>query len=55
VRACDTHEKGEKVYMILMGKPEGKRPLGICRWEIEIRMDLRYIGWGCRVNSVGTG
>jgi hypothetical protein len=57
VRACDTHGKGEKVYMILMGKPEGKRPLGRprCRWEIEIRMDHRYIGWGCRVDSVDTG
>jgi hypothetical protein len=31
-----------------VGKPEGKRPLGRprCRWEDEIRMDLRRIGWG---------
>jgi hypothetical protein len=31
-----------------MGKPEGKRPLGIPRriWEDGIRMDLREIGWG---------
>jgi hypothetical protein len=30
-----------------MGKPEGKRPLRRprCRWEDEIRMDLREIGW----------
>jgi hypothetical protein len=30
------------------GKPEGKRPLGRPRrrWEDEIRMDLREIGWG---------
>jgi hypothetical protein len=28
-----------------MGKPEGKRPLGIPR-EDGIRMDLREIGWG---------
>jgi hypothetical protein len=30
-----------------MGKPEGKRPLGRPRrrWEDEIRMDLREIGW----------
>jgi hypothetical protein len=36
------------VYRILMGKPEGKRPLGRPRrrWENEIRMDLREIGWG---------
>jgi hypothetical protein len=40
---------GEKrnVYRILVGKPEGKRPLGRPRrrWEDNIRMDLREIGW----------
>jgi hypothetical protein len=37
-----------KVYRVLMGKPEGKRPLGRPRrrWEDGIRMDLREIGWG---------
>jgi hypothetical protein len=32
-------------YNILVGKPEGKRPLGRprCRWEDNIRMDLREI------------
>jgi hypothetical protein len=37
-----------KVYKVLMGKPEGKKPLGRsrCRWEDGIRMDLREIGWG---------
>jgi hypothetical protein len=32
----------------LMGKLEGKRPLGRPRhiWEDGIRMDLREIGWG---------
>jgi hypothetical protein len=36
------------VYRVLMGKPEGKRPLGRprSRWEDGIRMDLREIGWG---------
>jgi hypothetical protein len=31
-----------------VGKPEGKRPLGRPRrrWEVNIRMDLREIGWG---------
>jgi hypothetical protein len=41
---------GEKrnAYRILVGKPEGKRPLGRTRrrWEDNIRMDLREIGWG---------
>jgi hypothetical protein len=33
-------------YKILVGKPEGKRPLGRPkrRWEDNIRMDLREIG-----------
>jgi hypothetical protein len=37
-----------KVYKVLMGKPEGKSPLGRPRhrWEDGIRMDLREIGWG---------
>jgi hypothetical protein len=31
-----------------VGKPEGKRPLGRPRrrWEDNIRMDVREIGWG---------
>jgi hypothetical protein len=37
-----------KVYRVLVGKPEGKRPLGRPRrmWEDGIRMDLREIGLG---------
>jgi hypothetical protein len=37
-----------KVYKVLMGKPEKKRPLGRPRhrWEVGIRMDLREISWG---------
>jgi hypothetical protein len=33
---------------ILPGRPEGKRPLGRhrYRWEDNISMDLREIGWG---------
>jgi hypothetical protein len=36
------------VYKVLVGKPEGKRPLGRPRrmWEDGLRMDLRAIGWG---------
>jgi hypothetical protein len=36
-----------KVCKVLVGKPEGKRPLGRprCRWEDGIRIDLRKIGW----------
>jgi hypothetical protein len=34
-------------YRILVGKPEGRRPLGrpIRRWMDNIKMDLREIGW----------
>jgi hypothetical protein len=34
-------------YMILVGKPEGKRPLGRprCRWVDNIKMDFRDIEW----------
>jgi hypothetical protein len=47
--ACGTHGKERKVYKILVGKPEGKRPLGRPRrrWEGGIRIDLREIGLGC--------
>jgi len=36
------------VYRVLMGKPEGKRPLGRCRhrWEDNVKMDLQELGWG---------
>jgi hypothetical protein len=41
---------GEKrnVYRLLVGKPEGKRPLGRprCGWVNNIKMDLLEIGWG---------
>jgi hypothetical protein len=32
----------------LVGKPEGKETIGIprCRWEDNIKMDLREIEWG---------
>jgi len=36
------------VYRVLMGKPEGKRPLGRPgrRWVDNIRMDLQEVGCG---------
>jgi hypothetical protein len=41
------HAWERNVYRVLMGKPEGKRPLGRQRrrWKDGIRMDLREIGW----------
>jgi hypothetical protein len=41
--------KGRGVYRVLVGKPERRRPLGRsrCRWEDNIRMDLREVVCGC--------
>jgi hypothetical protein len=49
-RACSTHGAKRNVYRILVGKKEGKRPLGRPRrrWEFNIKMDLREIDWGVR-------
>jgi hypothetical protein len=35
-------------YRVLMGKPEGRRPLGRprLRWEDNITMNLQEVGWG---------
>jgi hypothetical protein len=45
--AARTWEK-RNAYSILVGKPEGKRPLGRTRrWSVNnIKMDLREIEWG---------
>ena len=40
--------EGRGVHRVLVGKPEGKRPLGRprCRWEDNIKMDLQEVGAG---------
>ena len=42
-------EEGRGVHKVLVGKPEGKRPLGRprCRWEDNIKLDLEELGRGC--------
>ena len=44
--ACGTYGEGRGVHRVLVGKPEGKRPLGRPRhrWEDNIKMDLREVG-----------
>jgi hypothetical protein len=41
---------GERIgaYRALVGKPEGRKPLGRPRrrWEDNIKTDLREVGWG---------
>jgi hypothetical protein len=40
--------EGRGMYRVLVGKPEGKKPLGRPRrrWEDNIKMDLREVGCG---------
>jgi hypothetical protein len=41
-------------YRALVGKLEGKRPLGRPRnrWEDNIKMDLHEVGWGAQTGSI---
>ena len=42
-------EEGRRVHKVLVGKPEGKRPVWRPRrrWEDNIKMDLEEVGRGC--------
>jgi hypothetical protein len=45
---CSTYEGREVgAYRILLGRPEGRRPLGRPRrrWEDNIKIDLQEVGW----------
>jgi hypothetical protein len=41
--------EGRGVYRVMVGRPEGKRPLGRPRrrWADNIKMDLQEVGEGC--------
>jgi hypothetical protein len=47
-RTCSKQGKKRKAYKILVGKPEEQRLLGRhrCRWEDNIKMDLKETGCG---------
>jgi hypothetical protein len=51
---CSTNGEKRNAYRLLVGKPEGKRPLGKPgrRWVDNIRMDLGEVGWD-DVNWIG--
>ena len=55
---CTGHvaRMGERrvVYRVLVGKPEGKRPLGRPRhrWEYNIKLDLQEVGLGAWTGSI---
>jgi len=46
--ACSAYGGRRGVYMLLVGKREGKRPLWrpIRKWEDNIKMDLQGVGFG---------
>jgi hypothetical protein len=46
-RACSTNGEKRNVWRIVVGKSEGKRPLGRNRrrWVDNIKIDLRERGW----------
>ena len=46
--ACSTYGERRGVYRVLVGKPEGKRPLGKPRrrWEDNIKMGLQEVRCG---------
>jgi hypothetical protein len=45
---CGTYGEKERCTQSLVGKPEGKRPLGKPRngWEDNIKIDVQEIFWG---------
>jgi hypothetical protein len=53
--------EGRGAYRVLVGRPEGRRPLGRPRrrWEENIKMDLQEVGWGAWTGliwlRIGTG
>ena len=57
--ACGAYGGG--VHRVLVGKSEGKRPLGRprLRWEDNIKMDLQEVGGSCGTGwswlRIGTG
>jgi hypothetical protein len=60
-KTCGTYGEMRGAYRALVGKPEGRTPLGRPRhrWEDNIKMDLREVGWGAWAGSIwlriGTG
>ena len=50
-------QERKNLYRVLVGKPEGRRPLGgpRCGWEDNIELYLKVIEWGgCRLDRFGS-
>jgi hypothetical protein len=47
-RTCSTYGERRGAHWVVVGKPEGWRPLRRhrCRWENNIKLDLREVEWG---------
>jgi hypothetical protein len=56
-RTCGTYGERRGAYRALVGKPEGRRPLGRPRrrWIDNIKMDLREVEWGHELDQYGSG
>jgi hypothetical protein len=57
-RTCGANGGGKRGHRVLVGNPEGKRPLGRPRrrWKDNIKMDVQEVGggsWG--LDGVGSG
>jgi hypothetical protein len=44
--ACGTNEEERNACRLLVGKPEGYRPLERPRWVDNVKMELGKVGWG---------
>jgi hypothetical protein len=59
--ACSTYGEKRRAYTMLVGRPEGRRPLGRRRrrWEDNIKTDLQDVGLGSWTGlswlRIGTG
>ena len=53
-RACGMYGEKKGAYRVLVGKSKGRKPLGKprCRWEDNIKMDFREVGWGAGTGSI---
>ena len=52
--ACSAYGERRGVYRALVGKPEGKRQLGIHKrkWKDNIKMGLQEVRWGGWTGSI---
>ena len=52
----DMYGGQERCILDLVGRPEGKRPLGRLgrRWQGNIKMNIQNMGWGVRLDCSGS-